>query len=104
MLAAFLTGWTSFVAGFSGAIAASAVALADYAGRFVPGADATPLLTVPLPGLNTHTASTLSKLRNLVSTVAKSAVPMAGHCSSTMVPPAFLKPSAKAPPICLPAT
>ena len=45
-LAAFLTGWTSFVAGFSGAIAASAVALADYLGRFVPAAgDATPLLT-----------------------------------------------------------
>ena len=37
-LAAFLTGWTSFVAGFSGAIAASAVALADYVTRFVPGA------------------------------------------------------------------
>lgn len=37
-LAAFLTGWTSFVAGFSGAIAASAVALADYVSRFVPGA------------------------------------------------------------------
>jgi APA family basic amino acid/polyamine antiporter len=35
-LAAFLTGWTSFVAGFSGAIAASAVALADYVGRFIP--------------------------------------------------------------------
>lgn len=35
-LAAFLTGWTSFIAGFSGAIAASAVALADYVGRFVP--------------------------------------------------------------------
>ncbi len=33
---AFLTGWTSFVAGFSGAIAASAVALAEYIGRFVP--------------------------------------------------------------------
>lgn len=47
---AFLTGWTSFVAGFTGAIAASAVALADYLGRFVPGAaDATPLVTVPLP-------------------------------------------------------
>src|SRR6185503_14737497 len=29
-VAGFLTGWTSFVAGFSGAIAASAVALADY--------------------------------------------------------------------------
>jgi APA family basic amino acid/polyamine antiporter len=35
-LAAFLTGWTSFIAGFSGAIAASAVALADYVARFVP--------------------------------------------------------------------
>ena len=44
-LAAFLTGWTSFVAGFSGAIAASAIALADYVGRFVPargGRDAAP--------------------------------------------------------------
>ena len=49
-LAAFLTGWTSFVAGFSGAIAAGAVALADYLGRFIPvAADRTPLLTVPLP-------------------------------------------------------
>lgn len=37
-IAAFLTGWTSFIAGFSGAIAASAVALADYVVRFVPGA------------------------------------------------------------------
>ena len=43
-LAAFLTGWTSFVAGFSGAIAAGAVALAEYLGRFVPAAaDKTPL-------------------------------------------------------------
>ena len=48
--AGFLSGWTSFVAGFSGAIAASAIALADYTGRFVPAAaDATPLLTVPIP-------------------------------------------------------
>jgi APA family basic amino acid/polyamine antiporter len=37
-LAAFLTGWTSFVAGFSGAIAASTIALADQVTRFVPGA------------------------------------------------------------------
>src|SRR6185436_4967326 len=29
-LAAFLTGWTSFVAGFAGAIAASSVAFAEY--------------------------------------------------------------------------
>lgn len=49
-LAAFLTGWTSFVAGFSGAIAASAVAFADYIGRFVPSAaDTTPIVTLPLP-------------------------------------------------------
>jgi APA family basic amino acid/polyamine antiporter len=49
-LAAFLTGWTSFVAGFSGAMAASAVVLVLYLDRFVPGAaDATPLLTIPLP-------------------------------------------------------
>lgn len=48
-LAAFLTGCTSFVAGFSGAIAASAVGLASYLGRFVPAAgDATPLFTIPL--------------------------------------------------------
>lgn len=49
-LAAFLTGWTSFVAGFSGAIAASAVVLAFYLGRFVPiaGNDA-PFFTIPLP-------------------------------------------------------
>jgi basic amino acid/polyamine antiporter, APA family len=49
-LLAFLTGWTSFVAGFSGAIAASAVVLAFYVGRFVPAAgDATPLFTIPVP-------------------------------------------------------
>jgi basic amino acid/polyamine antiporter, APA family len=50
--AGFLSGWTSFVAGFSGAIAASAIALADYTGRFVPGAaDPTPIFTIPLPGI-----------------------------------------------------
>jgi len=49
-LAAFLTGWTSFVAGFAGAIAASAVVLAFYLGRFVPSAaDDAPFLTIPLP-------------------------------------------------------
>jgi basic amino acid/polyamine antiporter, APA family len=49
-MAAFLTGWTSFVAGFSGAIAASAVALGDYVGRFLPAAaDATPIVTLPIP-------------------------------------------------------
>ena len=56
-LAGFLTGWTSFVAGFSGAIAASAVGLASYLGRFVPAAgDTTPLLQLPL-GVATLTLS-----------------------------------------------
>jgi APA family basic amino acid/polyamine antiporter len=36
-LAAFLTGWTSFVAGFSGAIAAGAVGLTSYLDRLLPG-------------------------------------------------------------------
>lgn len=49
-LAAFLTGWTSFVAGFAGAIATSAVFLAVYLGRFVPVAgNDTPFLALPLP-------------------------------------------------------
>jgi basic amino acid/polyamine antiporter, APA family len=49
-LAAFLTGWTSFIAGFSGAIAASSIALAEYLGRFLPAAgDSRSLLTVPIP-------------------------------------------------------
>jgi APA family basic amino acid/polyamine antiporter len=48
-IAAFLTGWTSFVAGFSGAIAASSVGLAAYLGRFWPAAgDTTPLVRLPL--------------------------------------------------------
>jgi APA family basic amino acid/polyamine antiporter len=48
-LAGFLTGWTSFIAGFTGAIAAGAIGVADYLGRFVPAAGSTtPLLSVPL--------------------------------------------------------
>jgi len=51
-LAAFLTGWTSFVAGFSGAMAASAVVLVSYLGRFAPAAAVdTPWVSLPLvPG------------------------------------------------------
>ncbi len=48
-LAAFLTGWTSFVAGFAGAIAAAALSMAEYLGKFIPGAgDARPLLSLPI--------------------------------------------------------
>jgi APA family basic amino acid/polyamine antiporter len=51
-VAAFLTGWTSFVAGFPGAIAANAVFFAVYLGRFIPAAgNADPFLVVPIvPG------------------------------------------------------
>jgi APA family basic amino acid/polyamine antiporter len=49
-LAAFLTGWTSFVAGFAGAIAASAVFFVVYLDRFIPGvADNTPFFSIPVP-------------------------------------------------------
>ncbi|MDH4063287.1 MAG: amino acid permease [Acidobacteriota bacterium] len=49
-LLAFLTGWTSFVAGFAGAVAASAVVVAFYLGRFVPWASSdAAYLVVPLP-------------------------------------------------------
>lgn len=46
-LAGFLSGWTSLVAGFSGAIAAAAVGFAVYLGRLAPGAaSATPFIDV----------------------------------------------------------
>jgi APA family basic amino acid/polyamine antiporter len=48
-VAGFLTGWVSFVAGFSGAIAAGAVALAEYLGHFIPAAaDTHPLFVLSL--------------------------------------------------------
>jgi APA family basic amino acid/polyamine antiporter len=57
--AAFLTGWTSFVAGFSGAIATSAVVMVFYVGRFSPKlGNAAPWAVVPLvPGRITLTVS-----------------------------------------------
>ena len=49
-MAAFLTGWTSFIAGFSGAMAASAVVVTFYIDRFAPGAaNSTPYFVLPLP-------------------------------------------------------
>lgn len=48
-LPAFLTGWTSFVAGFSGAVAVGAVGFAAYLGRIVPAAaDTDPWAVAPL--------------------------------------------------------
>jgi basic amino acid/polyamine antiporter, APA family len=67
-LAGFLTGWTSFVAGFSGAMAASAVFLIVTLNRFIPGvANDAPLLAIPIP--LTSNAVTFS-----VHTLAASAV------------------------------
>ena len=67
-LAGFLTGWTSFVAGFSGALAASAVFLIVTLNRFIPGvANDAPLLAIPIPG--TSNAVTFS-----IHTLAASAV------------------------------
>ena len=67
-LAGFLTGWTSFVAGFSGAMAASAVFLIVTLNRFIPGvANDAPLLAIPIP--LTSNALTFS-----VHTLAASAV------------------------------
>jgi APA family basic amino acid/polyamine antiporter len=51
-LAGFLTGWTSFVAGFSGAVAANAMILVVYLDRFIPGvANNTPFFQIPIPYL-----------------------------------------------------
>ena len=67
-LAGFLTGWTSFVAGFTGAMAASAVFLIITLDRFIPGvANGTPLLAIPIPF--TSNAVTFS-----IHTLAASAV------------------------------
>src|SRR5215204_4716483 len=59
-VAAFLTGWTSFVAGFAGAIAANAFFIPIYLARFIPGVDnQTAIFTIPLPyvplTVSTHT-------------------------------------------------
>jgi len=52
-LPAFLTGWTSFVAGFAGAIAAAAVGLAGFLGVWVPVlGDRTPWASLPIGALS----------------------------------------------------
>jgi basic amino acid/polyamine antiporter, APA family len=49
-LVGFLTGWTSFVAGFAGAIAASSIFFVLYLDRFIPGVNnTTPFFSVPIP-------------------------------------------------------
>lgn len=82
-LAAFLTGWTSFVAGFSGAIAAGAVGLTAYLNRLLPGvghSSAIAILVIAAlaivharglgPGRIVQNALTLLKVGALVAFVA----------------------------------
>ena len=64
-LAGFMTGWTSFVAGFAGAMAASAIFLIIVLDRFIPGAaNSTPFFVIPLPYVpltfSTHTLMAIS--------------------------------------------
>jgi len=66
-VAAFLTGWTSFVAGFAGAIAANAFFIPIYLARFIPGVDnQTPIFTIPIPyvplTISTHTLVALASV------------------------------------------
>lgn len=76
-LMAFLTGWTSFVAGFSGAIAAGAVGLAAYLGRFFPAAgDARPLLSIPLSIIDIEVSP--RTIVALIVIIALSAIHMRG--------------------------
>src|SRR5215213_10475339 len=52
-LVGFLTGWTSFIAGFAGAMAASAMIVPLYLERFAHGAaNSTPWLHIPVPYLS----------------------------------------------------
>jgi len=83
-LAAFLTGWTSFVAGFSGAIAAGAIGLTTYLARFFPrAADPTPLWRVSVGHL--PVAISRPTLIAVVTIVALGAVHVRGVRPGRMV-------------------
>ncbi len=78
-LAAFLTGWTSFAAGFAGAIAAGALGVAEYLGGFVPAAnDPTPIFSIPVgrvlhlmvPGLHPSALPLVVSNRSIVALTA----------------------------------
>lgn len=55
---AFLSGWTSFVAGFSGAIAAAAVGFATYAGDVVPALARFPTATLAIGPVDVTVSAT----------------------------------------------
>jgi APA family basic amino acid/polyamine antiporter len=68
-LAAFLTGWTSFVAGFAGAIAAGAVGVTAYLDRFLPGAGSAATIGAWHAGPLTLTISTRALIAMALITV-----------------------------------
>jgi APA family basic amino acid/polyamine antiporter len=65
-LAAFLTGWTSFVAGFSGGIAAGAIGLTAYLDHFFPGVGSNATIASWQIGWLTMTISTRSIVAILI--------------------------------------
>src|SRR5262245_1865736 len=78
-LAGFLTGWTSFAAGFSGAMAASAVFLIVTLDRFIPGiANGTPLLAIPLPGTSTAVTFSVHTIAARLTVVAAALIHVRG--------------------------
>lgn len=57
-VAGFLSGWTSLVAGFSGTLAASSIALVVYAGHYLPGLSSDqPLVSLQALGLTLSLSS-----------------------------------------------
>ena len=76
-LAGFLSGWTSLVAGFSGAIAAAAVGFAEYMGRFLPAA-ANPAALIALGPPGAQLALTRRGLVAIALILACSAVHLRG--------------------------
>src|SRR5262245_19712030 len=86
-VAAFLTGWTSFMAGFSGAIAAGAIGVTTYLDRLVPGAGHSKAIAIAIiaalalvhvrglgPGRMVQTALTFIKVGALVALIVAASV------------------------------
>ena len=72
--AAFLTGWTSFVAGFSGAIAAGAVGAAAYLERLVPA-----IAPARTPVAIAITAGATNAARQLIQNASAPLIPAASE-------------------------
>jgi basic amino acid/polyamine antiporter, APA family len=94
--AAFLTGWTSFVAGFSGAIAAGALSVTTYLDRLIPGTANSKPIAIGLiallalvharglgPGRALQLVLTLVKVGALIAFVAIGFASTQSHAATT---------------------